>query len=487
MILENDVLVKVNKKTLEYYRKFGYEGKSGDNLLVKVEDLPKSSNVKLTKICDCCGNTVGVISYYSISNARIKGDGKDRCKSCAMKLVRKNVPFNKSLEYFAKNNNKEYLLEEFSDKNNITPDKIYRASNNIYIWICGVCNTPYEQNVTNRTCHDVNCPYCAGRQVNHTNSLATLNSHLASEWHPTLNGDLTPHDVTCNSNKEVWWKCSKHPNHEWKTTVGSRNSRSKGCPYCSGRYATDIDNLEVKFTELSNEWDYDKNNRLPCEYKAFSDEIVWWKCKKGHEWSDPIIYRTNAKDKSCPYCSHKIASEEYSLVTEYPEIAKEWNYKKNEGKPSEYLPYSNKIVWWTCKNCDNEWNTAIENRSTGNGCPVCAESKGEQRIRKWLEDYQITFTAQKDYPDLFGIGGGLLSYDFYLPNQNLLIEYQGEFHDGSGAEYTKTNLPTQQEHDRRKKEYARQNDIKLLEIWYWYFENIETILEKELKGGNVIV
>lgn len=63
-------------------------------------------------------------------------------------------------------------------------------------------------------------------------------------------------------------------------------------------------------------------------------------------------------------------------------------------------------------------------------------------------------------------GGGNLSYDFYLDEYNLLIEYQGEFHDGSARIRDKSYLPTQQEHDRRKREYAKQQGINLLEIWY---------------------
>lgn len=57
---------------------------------------------------------------------------------------------------------------------------------------------------------------------------------------------------------------------------------------------------------------------------------------------------------------------------------------------------------------------------------------------------------------LVGDGGGNLSYDFYLKEDNLLIEYQGEFHDGSDRMPDKSYLPTQQEHDRRKREYAEQ-------------------------------
>ena len=81
-----------------------------------------------------------------------------------------------------------------------------------------------------------------------------------------------------------------------------------------------------------------------------------------------------------------------------------------------------------------------------------------------------------------GLRNGLLSYDFYLLSPyNLLIEYQGNFHDGSSGDYSCENLEQQIEHDKRKREYAKNHNIPLLEIWYWDFDNIEEILKKELK------
>ena len=87
---------------------------------------------------------------------------------------------------------------------------------------------------------------------------------------------------------------------------------------------------------------------------------------------------------------------------------------------------------------------------------------------------------QKEFNGLLGLGGKNLSYDFYLPDYNLLIEYQGEYHDGTANNQTKVAYKKQQEHDKRKKEYALNNNIKLLEIWYWDFERIEKMLTKEL-------
>ena len=87
---------------------------------------------------------------------------------------------------------------------------------------------------------------------------------------------------------------------------------------------------------------------------------------------------------------------------------------------------------------------------------------------------------QKKYKDLTGVNSGLLSYDFYIPQKNILIEYQGEYHDGTAGNQTNEEFIIQQEHDRRKRQYAKDHNIKLLEIWYWDFDNIEEILSREL-------
>jgi hypothetical protein len=77
----------------------------------------------------------------------------------------------------------------------------------------------------------VGCPFCAGRRVSTTNSLAVVCPELAREWHPTKNGELTPHHVTHGSTRRVWWRCQF--GHEWHATVNQRSCRGRsGCPHC---------------------------------------------------------------------------------------------------------------------------------------------------------------------------------------------------------------------------------------------------------------
>lgn len=135
-----------------------------------------------------------------------------------------------------------------------------------------------------------------------------------------------------------------------------------------------------------------------------------------------------------------------------------------------------------CIKCGHKWSPVASSLVSGFGCPNCASSRGEKRIKEFLNDKNIDFEYQKNFDDLRGVGGGLLSYDFYLIKYNLLIEYQGEFHDGTAWQQTEIDFLRQQEHDKRKKNYTKRNNIGLLEIWYWDYDNIEQILNEVLNN-----
>ena len=126
--------------------------------------------------------------------------------------------------------------------------------------------------------------------------------------------------------------------------------------------------------EVLSEWHPTKNGRINPEYvQAMSNKVFWWKCKKcGYEWKAPAYRR--AKGMGCPACTGNVVAFGFNdLSTVRPDLAEEWNYDKNTGlDPKNYLPGSNKKIWWKCKCCSYEWKAAIVNRSRGNGCPRCA-------------------------------------------------------------------------------------------------------------------
>lgn len=124
-------------------------------------------------------------------------------------------------------------------------------------------------------------------------SLAEANPKLAAEWHPTLNGSLTPADVAPSSSRKVWWlgPCG----HEWETSVGTRRRGSR-CPFCYGRRVKEgFNDLATTHPRLAAEWHPERNGGLePTGIKAGSQRRVWWKCSVcGHEWQAIVASRRN--------------------------------------------------------------------------------------------------------------------------------------------------------------------------------------------------
>ena len=211
------------------------------------------------------------------------------------------------------------------------------------------------------------------------------------------------------------------------------------------------------------------------------------RCKTcGNEWmSAPNSLLSNRS--GCPICSAK-KSVKNRTKTHDVFIGELYAINPNIEVLGEYLNCSTKIEC-RCKICNHIWSTAPNYLVGKNptGCPNCNASKGESRIKGFLDLNGIDYIGQKTFPLLVGTGGGLLSYDFYIPSRNLLIEYQGAFHDGSikTGYQTKEKLSKQQEHDKRKHDFALKQDINLLEIWYWDFDNIEQILKDKLHINNI--
>ena len=201
------------------------------------------------------------------------------------------------------------------------------------------------------------------------------NPTLMAEWNWEKNNelDLDPKTLTCGSEKKVWWKCSK--GHEWQAIIYSRNN-GNGCPYCSGnKILIGYNDLATTNPKLASEWNYDKNDYLkPEDFTANSEKKVWWKCDKGHVWQATIASRNSGK--GCPYCSGRYAVQGKSdLLTLNPKLASEWNYEKNgELKPEDFMPNSNKKVWWKCSK-GHEWQAQIKSRNYGSGCPYCSGRK----------------------------------------------------------------------------------------------------------------
>jgi hypothetical protein len=226
------------------------------------------------------------------------------------------------------------------------------------------------------------CPFCAGKRVSVTNSLETLFPKLVREWHPKMNGHLTPADVTGGAARRVWWKCPKGDDHVWRAYVYDRTF-GIGCPFCTGQKTSKKKSIAVLFPKLSREWHPKKNGDLrPRDVLPQSDRDVWWRCRRDqrHEWSAPVSSRTTRGD-GCPFCSGHRLSPTNSLAAAYPTVAKEWHWKKNAPvTPDVIYGHTTNSFWWKCPvAADHEWKQTVANRTLNeSGCPFCAGRKASK-------------------------------------------------------------------------------------------------------------
>lgn len=267
----------------------------------------------------------------------------------------------------------ELMQEWDTDKNKgLDPGCITYGSKRPVWWKC--CEGhEWKASVYNRVHHHSGCPYCAGQRViPGENDLLSQFPEVAKMWSP--NNKISADQVCAKTMRKYLWVCDK--GHEWKAAVAGCVHGS-GCPYCEHkRVIPGETDLESIFPEISLQWDYTVNGDLkPRDVFPHSHRIVGWRCDKGHTWKERIDNRI--KYKECPICSGKrIISGINDFVTLFPNIAKEWDYEKNQGVlPEKMAPHSGKSAWWKCER-GHSWKTTIDSRTLkGTRCPYCYGNK----------------------------------------------------------------------------------------------------------------
>ncbi len=106
-----------------------------------------------------------------------------------------------------------------------------------------------------------------------------------------------------------------------------------------------------------------------------------------------------------------------------------------------------------------------QHHTNGVGCPSCCESKGEKALVKLLDNMEIKYMREKRFKDCRFKNP--LPFDFYLPEANICIEYDGMQHfrkwDRIGGDVA---LDKQVVKDQIKTQYCKDNNIKLIRIRY---------------------
>ena len=350
IIGENDVATLYPELALEFH-----PTKNGD---VKLENYKENSGKKVWWKCKKGHEWLAAI------NTRTKrGCG---CPYCSGQKIL--TGFNDFATLYPK------LAKEVHPTKNtsVKIDSLGGKSHQKLIWICPEGHE-YSTTINKRVCRGDGCPYCAGRYpIVGVNDLKTLHPEAAKFWDNEINGDMQKYKS--HSSNKVSWKCSE--GHKWINSIANQVNYNE-CPYCDRRrLIIGVNDIETRYPAIALEWDIEKNGIEASKVKASSKVQAYWKCAKGHSWKAYLSNRLNGKD--CPYCKGKLPIKgENDLATCYPWLVNEWNNELNRKRPEEYLPKSNRRVWWTCEN-GHTWKALISERTRGTGCPECRNVSKEK-------------------------------------------------------------------------------------------------------------
>lgn len=262
--------------------------------------------------------------------------------------------------------------------------------------------------------------------------------------------------------------------HEWETNVEHLVYGKTGCPKCKGtlkitndEFLTRMKEMHPLIVPLDN---YVNNSTKISLYCTECTNV--WKAKPSHLFDG----------HGCPVCG--AIKNGLGRTKKHDDFVDEM--KSLNANIQIIGKYTNSQTHIKCKCliCGETWDSKPNNLLNGYGCPICATSKGEQRIAEFLDSLDIQYERQKKFSSCKNKKE--LPFDFYISKYNIAIEYDGKqhfepvdwgFHD---EELMIANFDDLQKRDGIKNKYCEDNGIKLIRIPYTEFDNIEMILSENL-------
>jgi hypothetical protein len=210
------------------------------------------------------------------------------------------------MELYCHERNSELNLLHYGKP--INPQDLSQSSIKLIWWKCPINQEHVWDAPPDRIKRQVKlgftgCPYCHGKRVDKTNSLAENFPEISALWHPTKNGAMLPSEITSQSNKRVWWVCDD--GHEWQQAPYPLTGQGTGCPYCAGQMLSDERSLASVAPHLVKEWDEERNGKSVHEVMArTSRPDYWWICSNDstHRWKASMYNRVSI-GSGCQSCA----------------------------------------------------------------------------------------------------------------------------------------------------------------------------------------
>ena len=227
------------------------------------------------------------------SSHRVNGHG---CPICS---GRKVVPSN-----CLASTHPELAAQWHPTKNGgLTPYDVVSGTHKQIWWQCPKDPEHEWETSGNKRSLGSNCQICAGYKPPETKPMSVTHPELAAQFHPTLNGDLTPDSIKARTRQELWWQCPKGDDHVWQAK-GLRRAEGSGCHVCSNQKIVLSNSMATTHPELAAQWHPTKNGGLtPYDVASGTHKQIWWQCPKDpeHEWE--AISNSRLRGVGCPLCN----------------------------------------------------------------------------------------------------------------------------------------------------------------------------------------
>ena len=344
--------------------------------------------------------------------------------------------------------NKEFVKSEFEKEGYTLLDEYSKAT----VKMRYICPNGHEHSIDwHHFKSGKRCPYCAIERSKENNKLEFNKVKKAFEER----GYVLLEKEYINCNHKMRYLCSNGHEH---SISWSKFAQGRGC---KGGCKGGINRITIEY--IKKEFENIGWTLLTTEYINAKQKLEYI-CDKGHKYN--ISWGKFKEGKGCSCCKgtrltiemirENFEKEGYTLLT------------------TEYTNYEQKLEYICDKG--HHHSTTYDNFKQGSRCPYCKTSKGEKKIKDILDAFEIKYIYNKNI-----WGDSHLRPDFYLEDYNLVIEYDGIQH-FEPIEYFggEERFKMTQQKDIEKNDYCKVNNIDMLRIPYWEYENIETILKRKL-------
>jgi very-short-patch-repair endonuclease/predicted nucleic-acid-binding Zn-ribbon protein len=273
------------------------------------------------------------------------------------------------------------------------------------------------------------------------------------------------------------------PNHGDFLVRADHLLRGQGCPKCAQENTGKANKLtRDEFITKSNLVHDDKYDYSQVEYDGVNIPVKIICPLHGEFLQTPNNHMNGNGCKKCGFES--ISKNNISNTEDFIKSAKIVHGDKYDYSQVDYK-LNTTPVKIKCS-IHGEFVQSPAAHLRGQGCPICQESTGEKLVSTILEKQEVKFLKQHKFVDCTNKkqGGSCrkLPFDFYIPELNVCIEYDGRQHFepiiGLGGERAFEN---QKIRDKIKTEYCEENGIKLIRVPYTMKkEDIEPYILSEL-------